>query len=360
MRAPKIAIMGDHFMKPEFFVAALKQQGVATTHVRTYTLPWPNEPLEHGYAEGRTIDDCYEGMRDLREYQGDPAHVASFIGDAEIFITHLAPMPKEVITEVAARGKLKLVAVSRGGATNIDIPVLSRAKILIINTPGRNASAVAEFTIGAILMETRLIRLGHEALKKGRWRGDLYHADHTGLELSELTVGLIGYGHIGRAVAKLLHAFNTREILIADPYVKHASAALKGRARFCDLDTLLKQSDVVNLSARLTPKTYRFITTEHFNLMKRGAYFINVARGPLVNYDALYKALRSGHLRGAMLDTFALEPVPSNDRFLKLDNVTVTPHIAGASRKTCVVAAGMIAEDISAYVAGRPCKHHVV
>ena len=113
---------------------------------------------------------------------------------------------------------LKLIAVSRGGPVNIDMAAARERGVLVVNTPGRNASAVAEFTIAAILAETRLIRAGHEALRQGVWRGDLYRADLTGTELSELTVGLIGYGLIGTRVVKLLKPFGCR-ILVADPYV---------------------------------------------------------------------------------------------------------------------------------------------
>ena len=115
--------------------------------------------------------------------------------------------------------KLKFVAVSRGGPVNIDMKAARERGITVVNTPGRNASAVAEFTIGAILAETRNITRGHDALRRGEWRGDLYRADLAGEELSEMTVGLIGYGEVGRRVVQLLKAFGCR-ILVSDPYVQ--------------------------------------------------------------------------------------------------------------------------------------------
>ena len=114
---------------------------------------------------------------------------------------------------------LKLVAVSRGGPVNVDMAAGRGARRPGGQRAGRNARAVAEFTIGAILAETRLIRAGHEALRRGEWRGDLYRADTTGEELSELTVGMIGYGPIGAQVVRLLKPFGCR-ILVADPYVQ--------------------------------------------------------------------------------------------------------------------------------------------
>ena len=111
---------------------------------------------------------------------------------------------------------LKFIAVSRGRPVNIDMNAARDAGVLVVNTPGRNASAVAEFTLGAILAETRLIRSGHESLRKGEWRGELYRADKTGRELSEMTVGVVGYGNIGTKVVRLLRAFGTK-VVVYDP-----------------------------------------------------------------------------------------------------------------------------------------------
>jgi D-3-phosphoglycerate dehydrogenase len=225
--------------------------------------------------------------------------------------------------------------------------------VLVVNAPGRNASAVAEFTIGAILAETRLMTRGHDALRRGEWRGDLYRADVTGRELSEMTVGVIGYGAIGTRVVKLLKAFGCR-VLVADPYVQLSAQDRADGVEHVDLDTLLAQSDVVTLHARVTPETTGFIDRAAFAKMKPGTTFVNTARGPMVDYAALYDALASGHLRGAMLETFAVEPVPPDWPLLQLPNVTLTPHIAGASVKTVTFAAEQAAEEVRRYIAGEP------
>ena len=119
---------------------------------------------------------------------GDFETTVSMIADAEVLITHLAPVSRDILDRCP---HLRLVAVSRGGPVNVDRSATSERSIQLVNAPGRNASAVAEFTIAAILMETRLMRAGHESLRQGRWRGDLYRADLAGPELSELTVGII-------------------------------------------------------------------------------------------------------------------------------------------------------------------------
>ncbi len=185
------------------------------------------------------------------------------------------------------------------------------------------------------------------------WRGDLYRFDIIDSELSEMTIGLIGYGHIGTKVTKLLKPFGCR-ILVCDPYVQVSSEDLADGVHQVNLDRLLAESDVVSLHARVTEETKGFLAAKQFAQMRPGTYFINTARGPMVNYDDLYQALNSGHLRGAMLETFWLEPVPADAPLLQLDNVTLTPHIAGASKTTVRIAARMIAEEIRRYAAGEP------
>jgi D-3-phosphoglycerate dehydrogenase / 2-oxoglutarate reductase len=176
--------------------------------------------------------------------------------------------------------------------------------------------------------------------------------------VSQMTVGVIGYGHIGTRVVRLLKAFGGR-ILVADPYVGLSAEDARDGVVRTTLDTLLRESDVVTLHARVTAETMGFIGRAEFAAMRKGAIFINTARGPMVDYGALTKALKSGHLGGAMLETFAIEPAPSDLELLKLENVTLTPHIAGASLKTIERAAQAAAEEVRRYMAGEaplnPC-----
>jgi D-3-phosphoglycerate dehydrogenase len=338
----EVAIVGDNFMLPEKFRSAIEAACGDRVRTRSMTMPWPDEPMEHGYAKA--------GMDGLKEYQGDPEEIIGFVGDAAVMVTQLAPLSASMMDRLPA---LKLVAVSRGGPVNIDMAAARARGIRVVNTPGRNASAVAEFAIGAILAETRLIRAGHEALRAGEWRGDLYRADRTGRELSEMTVGVIGYGAIGTRVVKLLKAFGCR-IMVADPYVQLSATDRADGVEHASLEQVLAASDVVTLHARVTPETTGFIGAAQFAAMKPGTIFVNTARGPMVDYDALYQALASGHLGGAMLETFAIEPVPADWPLLRLPNVTITPHIAGASVKTITIAAEGAAEEVRRFIAGEP------
>ena len=338
----EVAIIGDRFMLSEMFDAALRDACGDRVETRLHELPWPDEPMEHGYR--------VPGMEGLKEYMGTPDDIAAMIGSAEILITHLAPLSATMMERLPA---LRLVAVSRGGPVNIDRAGARERGILVVNTPGRNASAVAEFTIGAILAATRNIARGHEALRRGEWRGDLYRADEIGNELSDMTVGVIGYGEIGIRVVRLLRAFGCR-VLVFDPYIQLAPEDARDGVRLVALEELLEASDVVTLHARVTPETEGFIDADAFARMRPGAFFVNTARGPLVDYEALTRALESGRLGGAMLETFAVEPVPAHWTLLALPNVTLTPHIAGASLKTVRIAASQAAEEVRRFIFGEP------
>ncbi|MBX2886160.1 MAG: 2-hydroxyacid dehydrogenase [Granulosicoccus sp.] len=336
----EIAIIGDHFMLPDAFEQSLLAVCDTDINIKKMTQPWPDEPMEHGYA--------VEGMQGLKEYMGDPDEIVEFIDRSEVLITHLAPISVAMLEKLK---QLKFIAVSRGGPVNIDMNATRERGITVVNTPGRNASAVAEFTLGAMLTETRKIRVGHEALRQGQWRGDLYRADTTGRELNELTIGVIGYGDIGKRVVKLLTAFGAT-VLVADPYVQLSADDMANGVKLLELGKLLEQSDVVTMHARVTEETEQMMNRETFDKMKPGSLFINTARGPLVDYDALFDALQTGHLGSAMLETFAVEPVPPDWPLLQLPNVTLTPHIAGASVKTVTYAADQAAMEVNRYLNG--------
>ncbi len=331
-------------MLPDVFVNAIKKacEPAFTIEFATLQLPWPDEPMEHGYLQA--------GLAGLKEYQGDPEQIVKFLQGAEIWVNHLAPLSKDMMAQLP---DLKFIAVGRGGPVNIESDALESFGIQMVNVPGRNSTAVAEFTIGAILAETRLIRAGHEALRQGNWRGDLYRADLTGSELSELTVGLVGYGEVGTKVVKLLKVFGC-QILVCDPYVKLSEDDAQSGVKQVQLDDLLQQSDVVSLHARVSQETTHLMNASTLSKMKQGSFLINTARGPIVNYDDLYQTLKSGHLRGAMLETFAVEPPPEDWDLLKLPNVTLTPHIAGASTKTVSYTAECLAKEIQHYLHGKP------
>lgn len=338
-----VAIIGDYFILPEVFERELRHACKDTDLTcRLDQNDWPNSPVEHGYAGEESLT--------IKEYLGDFDQVATFIGDAEVFMMHQSPVTAAMLDQLP---NLRLIACSRGGPVNVDIEAARARGVAVTRAPGRNASAVAEFTIGAILSESRKIRAGHEALRAGNWRGDLYRADTTGRELNEMTVGVIGYGKIGTRLTKLLRAFGTK-VLVCDPYVQLDLEDAEAAVKQVSLDTLLEQSDIVTLHPRVNDETTQMINKESLSRMKADALLINTARGPLCNYDDLYEALRDGVIGGAMLETFGVEPVPPDWPLLQLPNVTLTPHIAGASVRTATYAAEVLAEDVRRYFVGEP------
>lgn len=298
--------------------------------------------MEHGYA-GSPLDR-------LKEFMGDPDEVAAFSGDAVMLVTHPAPSSRPMLERLP---NLKFIAVSGGGPVNIDLDAAREHNVPIVNTPGRNASAVAEFTVGAILAETRLIRSGHEALRTGEWRGDLYRADRTGWELGEMTVGIVGHGAVGSRVVKLLKAFGCK-LLVTDPYVQLSVQDRSDGVGHVAVHELLERAEVISQHARVTAETTGFIDRAALARVRKGTFFINTARGPLVDYEALYDALASGQLGGAMLDTFAVEAVPPDWPLLQLPNVTLTPHIAGAQVRTVTIAAERAAEEVRRFLSREP------
>ena len=257
----KIVIIGDRFMTPSIFEKAIRACCSGSLAIEAVELPWPDEPMLHGYAA--------PGLEGLKEYQGDPDDIVRLAREAEIVVTQLAPFSATMLERLP---KLRLIVAARGGPVNIDVAAARRRNVVVVNAPGRNASAVAEFTIGVILAETRLIARGHDGLRRGVWRGDLYRVDLVGRELSELSVGVVGYGHIGTRVVRLLKAFGCR-ILVADPYVQLSAEDARDGVRHVPLEALLGESDVVTLHARVTQETAGFIGRAEFAAMREGRLF---------------------------------------------------------------------------------------
>ena len=344
----RIAIIGDNFMRADVFESALRGAISAPFTCAKLDLPFPDQPVVQRSESPE--------LAGLREFQGTPEQVVATAAGARILVTHIAPVSRGILRTLP---DLQMIAVARGGPVNVDVAAVRERGIRLVNTPGRNASAVAEFTVGAIIAETRNIARGHAALVRGTWRGELYRADVQRKELSAMTVGIVGYSAIGTRVAALLRGFGSR-ILVTDPYTGLTPEDIRYGARMVPLDELLSRSDVVTLHARLTPETRGMIDADALARMKPGAVLINTARGPMVDEHALHDALAQGHLSGAVLDTFDIEPLPAESPLLRLDSVTVTPHIAGASTTTVRVAADMVAREVRRLLESEPPINAVV
>jgi len=244
---------------------------------------------------------------------------------------------------------LKMIGVMRAGLENIDVTAASERGIAVVNASGRNADAVSDFAIGMLLAEARNIARAHHSIVSGGWQVD-FASSATTPDLRGKTIGLFGFGVIGKVLAEKLSGFHIN-LMVYDPYIKQENVATFG-GTLVDKETLFRESDFISVHARLTSENQHSIGKTEFKQMKASAYFINTARAGLVDYDALYEVLAEHQIAGAALDVFDNEPLPSDDRFRKLDNVTLTTHRAGATLDAANNSPRLIFERMRSIIAG--------
>ena len=259
-----------------------------------------------------------------------PALFAALAEANAVLVRSATKMDAEAI---AAAPVLRVIARAGVGLDNVDIKAATAAGVMVVNAPTSNIISAAELTVGHILSLARRIPAAHASLASGQWRRSAF----TGTELFEKTIGIIGLGRIGALIAARLQAFEMR-VVAYDPYVTSTRAQQLG-VQLVTLDELLEQSDFITIHMPKTPETTGMISTEQLGRMKRTAYIVNVARGGLIDEDALFQALSAGEIAGAGLDVFSSEP-PTDTRLLGLPNVVVTPHL-GASTDEAQEKAGV-------------------
>ncbi|MFI5450032.1 MAG: hydroxyacid dehydrogenase [Candidatus Bathyarchaeia archaeon] len=221
--------------------------------------------------------------------------------------------------------KLKIISRVGVGYNNVDVRAATRRKIIVTNVPGALSDSVAEHTILLILAAARRLIVGDRSVREGGWNNFQQHAPD--FELNGKTLGLIGFGAIGKAVSQRAKAFNMK-VMVYDPYVDDNTVVQLG-CRHVELDRLLKDSDVVSVHTPLTTQTERLIGERELNLMKKSAVLINTARGGVIDERSLIEALKKRKIAGAGLDVLASEPPQLENPLLELDNVILTPHSAG-------------------------------
>jgi D-3-phosphoglycerate dehydrogenase len=281
---------------------------------------------------------------EIRTVDGtDRPALLSAIADANAVLVRSATKVDE--EAIAAASKLKVIARAGVGLDNVDIKAATTAGVMVVNAPTSNIISAAELTVGHILSLARHIPAAHAALAQGEWKRSAY----TGVELYEKTVGIIGLGRIGALIAARLQAFGV-EVIAYDPYITAARAQQLG-VQTVTLDELLEQSDFITIHMPKTPETTGMIGTEQLAKMKPTAYVVNVARGGLIDEQALHDALVAKTIAGAGLDVFVSEP-PKESPLLALPNVVVTPHL-GASTDEAQEKAGIsVARSVRLALAG--------
>jgi phosphoglycerate dehydrogenase-like enzyme len=273
-------------------------------------------------------------------------------GEASLLVVEIETVDAAVLD---ALPDVRIVASARGVPTNVDLAAASARRVPVLHTPGRNAASVADFTIGLIVSQCRSLARGQDHLRRRGWLvgGELPYLHFRGPELAGRTLGLVGYGAVGREVARRAAGGFDMRVLVADPYVTDAGH----HAVVVALDHLLGESDIVSLHCPLTAETAGLIGAAELDLMGRDAILVNTARAGIVDEAALVAALTDGRIAGAALDVFWTEPLPADHPLLGLGNVTLTPHLAGASDDVVARHSAMIVDDVAAVLAGRRPRH---
>ncbi|MDV7219785.1 2-hydroxyacid dehydrogenase [Streptomyces prunicolor] len=341
----RVVAAGDHFVLPSLITSAiaeeLREQPFSSTELK---LGWPLEP----FGPVAEVEEASDAEDELIE-------ALRSNGGGQVLVTQMGPVTERVLD---ACPDLRLVVVCRGGPVNVNLDAAKTHDVRVCFAPGRNAAATAEFTVGMLLAALRRIPQAHELLAgQGSWEsGAAYYTyEHSGLELEDLPVGLVGYGAVGSRVARVLCAFGAR-VMVYDPYVHGEIHGL----RVGTLDELLRRSQVITLHARLTPETRGLIGARELALLRPGAVVVNVARGPLLDEEALCDALESGQVSAAALDTYAREPLPAGARLFGFaDRVVLTPHLGGASRAVAEKAARIAAAEVGRWARGERLSHQL-
>ena len=281
---------------------------------------------------------------DVRNIDGTdrPALLAALANAHAILVRSATKVDAEAI---AAAPHLKVIARAGVGLDNVDIKSATTAGVMVVNAPTSNIISAAELTVGHILSLARHIPAAHNALAQGQWKRSAY----TGTELYEKTVGIIGLGRIGALITARLQAFGVN-VIAYDPYITSARAQQLG-VQPVSLDELLAQSDFISIHMPKTPETTGMISTPQLQAMKKSAYIVNVARGGLIDEDALHAALVAGEIAGAGLDVFVSEP-PQDSPLLALPNVVVTPHLGASTDEAQEKAGVSVARSVRLALAG--------
>ncbi|GBD26947.1 Putative 2-hydroxyacid dehydrogenase YoaD [bacterium HR30] len=298
----------------------------------------------------------YQDWRQRGEIYFDGTKFAHRINEAraDVLIVEADLVHEDVLDHT----NLQLIACCRGDPINIGLAKATSLGIPVLYTPARNARAVAELTIAYMLALARHLFSVNQGLKQGTLRFEkasdylAAYQRYGGFELGSSSVGIVGFGAIGQRVARLASAFEAR-VLAYDPHVAPEVFRSEGVERCASLEELLPQVTFLTLHCPLTPETFGLIGARELRLLPRGAYLLNLARAQIVDDDALYEALTTGHLAGAALDVFAQEPVQPENRFVQLPNVLVSPHLGGATCNVVEHQSKMIVDDIALWLAGK-------
>ncbi len=317
-------------------------------------------PGDLGWKELQGLGSC-----DIYE-RSSPAEIVKRAGGAEIVLVNKVVLNRETIFNLP---HLKYIGVTATGYNIVDVAAARERDILVTNVPTYGTKSVAQMTFALLLELTQ--RVGHHAqtVREGRWTAskDFCYWDYPLIELDGLTMGIVGFGRIGRTVAELAAAFGMK--VLAHTRTAPSGAGFQpatSRAGFqpapgaapphqlVNLETLFRQSDVISLHCPLTPETKHLVNAQRLSWMKPSAFLLNTSRGLLIDESALLEALNSGRIAGAGLDVLAVEPPPADHVLLQARNCLITPHISWASRAARARLLAAAVANVGAFLAGQP------
>ena len=282
----------------------------------------------------------------FRDHVADEDSLAQRLQDFQVVMgmRERTPFPRSLLSRLP---ELQLLITTGGGNASFDLPAASELGIVACGTGG-TGEGPTELTWGLIISLMRQIPLEDREAREGKW------GSVVGMGLKGKTLGLLGLGHIGSLVARVGNAFDMNVIAWSQNLT--AERAAECRATLVDKDTLFRDSDVVSVHLRLSDRTRGLVGAHELGLMKPTAYLINISRGPIVDEAALVRALQGGAIAGAGLDTFDVEPLPSDHPFLRLSNTVITPHVGYVTQESYRAFYSGVIENILAFNAGEPIR----
>ena len=341
MERLRTVVVGDALLPAEVITAGLAD---LDDHLEvTSALTW-------GSPDEAEVDRMALRLEsDGPEAEDPPKELLSHLAEAEALVVHYCPVSASTL---ARAPRLRVLASCRAGTENLAVDEAVDRGVLVVHVVGRTTEAVSDFAIGLLLAEARNIARAHRRLVDGGWDKRFPSSAFTP-ELEAKTVGVVGIGQVGAAVARKLQGFRVR-LLGHDPFVADENIRAGG-ADPVALDRLLGESDFVTLHARPQPGAPPLIGRRELGLMKPTAFLINTARAALIDTDALIDALRTGAIAGAALDVHDREPLGPDHPLLGLDNVTLTPHLASSTRECTDKSPRLLATDLRLlFEGGRP------
>jgi glycerate dehydrogenase len=279
-----------------------------------------------------------------------PEDVAVRARGAAVLVTNKAPVPAKLIDELP---ELRFITMTATGFDCVDVAAARRRGIPVSNVPVYGTQSVAQFVFAALLELCQHVAIHEEAVRAGEWTAqpDFSVRKTPLIELAGKTMGIVGFGRIGRRVSELAQAFGM-SILAYDLFPP--TSPEEGPVRWCELDDLFARADVISLHCPLTPQTAGLVNRDRLRLVKPSAFLINTARGPLVAEADLAEALNAGRLAGAAVDVVSQEPIRPDNPLMGARNCLITPHIAWATTEARSRLMEATVANVAAYVAGSP------